>query len=78
MNHKDAGISQAYIKERIQCDVQATFFGRPSADATLKSVSYISRDVNPRVSTKLTDYEVGLLKTHPLIAELGERRDTIS
>ena len=29
MGHKDAGIFQAYINERVQCDVQAAFSGRP-------------------------------------------------
>ncbi len=78
MSHKDAGIFQAYINERIQCDVQAAFLGRPSADAILKSVSYMSRDVDPRAPTKLTCHEVDSLKTHPLIVELRERRDAIS
>jgi len=78
MNHKDAGIFQAYINERIQCDVQAAFLGRPSADAILKSVSHMSRDVDPRAPTKLTNNEVNSLKTHPLVVELRQRRDTIS
>jgi len=78
MSHKDAGIFQAYINERIQCDVQAAFLGRPSADAIFKSVSHMSRDVDPRAPTKLTNDEVDSLKTHPLIVELRERRDTIS
>jgi hypothetical protein len=78
MSHKDAGIFQAYINERIQCDVQAAFLGRPSADAILKSVSHMSRDVDPHAPTKLTDNEVDSLKTHPLIVELKERRDTLS
>jgi hypothetical protein len=78
MSHKDAGIFQAYINERIQCDVQAAFLGRPSADAILKSVSHMSRDVDPRAPTTLTCYEVDSLKTHPLILELRERRDAIS
>jgi hypothetical protein len=33
MNHRDAGIFQAYLNERVRCDVQAAFLGRPSADA---------------------------------------------
>ena len=55
-----------------------TYRLRPSADAILKSVSHMSCDVDPRAPTKLTDYEVNSLKTHPLIVELRERRDTIS
>jgi hypothetical protein len=58
--------------------VQAAFLGRPSADAILKSVSHISRDVDPRAPTKLTNCKVQSLKTHPLIVELRERQDTIS
>ena len=30
MNHKDAGIFQAYLNERVRYDVQAAFLGRPS------------------------------------------------
>jgi hypothetical protein len=38
----------------------------------------MSRDVDPRALTKLTDNEVDSLKTHPLIVELRERRDALS
>jgi len=34
-NHRDAGIFQAYLKERVRCDVQAAFLGRPSDDALI-------------------------------------------
>ena len=74
MNHKDAGIFQVYINERIQCDVQAAFLGRPSADAILKSVSHMSRGVDPRAPTNLTNNEVNSLKTHPLVVELRDWR----
>ena len=37
MNHRDAGIFQAYLNERVRCDVQAAFLGRPSADALIKT-----------------------------------------
>jgi hypothetical protein len=78
MGHKDAGIFQAYINERIQCDVQAAFLGRPSADALFKSISHMKRDVDPRAPTELNDFEVDSLKTHPLIIELREQRDNLS
>jgi hypothetical protein len=78
MSHKDAGILQAYVNERIQCDVQAAFLGRPCADAISKSVSHMSLDVDPRAPTRLTNDEEDSLKTHPLIVELRERHDTIS
>jgi len=58
--------------------MQAVFLGRLSADTILKSVSHMSCDIDPRVSTKLTCYEVDLLKTPLLITELRERRDDIS
>jgi hypothetical protein len=36
MNHRDASIFQAYLNERVRCDVQAAFLGRPSAGALIK------------------------------------------
>jgi len=29
MNHRDARTFQAYLNERVRCDVQAAFLGRP-------------------------------------------------
>lgn len=78
MSHANAGIFQAYINERIQCDVQAAFLGRPSADALFKAMSHMSRDIDPRAPTQLTEDEVNDLKTHPLMVELRQRRDTLS
>src|SRR5271156_3059982 len=78
MNHRDAGIFQAYINERVQCDVQAAFLGRPSADALFKSLGHMSRDIDPRAPTQLTASDIDALKVHPLIIELRERRDALS
>jgi hypothetical protein len=78
MSHINAGIFQAYINERITCDVQAAFLGRPSADALFKAMAHMSRDVDPRAPTQLTKDEVTDLKTHPLIVELRVRRDVLS
>ncbi|KAF2174849.1 hypothetical protein K469DRAFT_685231 [Zopfia rhizophila CBS 207.26] len=78
MGHRDAGIFQAYINKRIQCDVQATFLGRPSADALFKSMTHMSCGVDPRAPTQLADLEINQLKTHLLIIELRERRDSLS
>jgi hypothetical protein len=78
MGHKDAGIFQAYINERTQCDVQAAFLGRPSANALFKSMSHMKRDVDARAPTTLTDSEKDSLKTHPLLIELRELRDNLS
>lgn len=35
MGHKDAGVYQAYINERVLADVEAAFLGRPSDTALL-------------------------------------------
>lgn len=78
MGHRDAGVLQAYMNERVQCDVQAAFLGRPSAEALFKAVSHMSRDVDPRAPSTLTDFECDQLKTHPLLVELRERRDVLS
>ncbi|KAF2188461.1 hypothetical protein K469DRAFT_565307 [Zopfia rhizophila CBS 207.26] len=48
MGHLDAGVFQAYINERVQCDVQAAFVGRPSTDTLFKSMTHMSRDIDPR------------------------------
>lgn len=78
MGHRDAGILQAYFNERIQCDVQAAFLGRPSAKALFKAMGHMSRDVDPRAPSSLTDVEYDQIKTHPLLIELRLRRDTLS
>jgi hypothetical protein len=78
MGHMNAGIFQAYINERISCDVQAAFLGRPSATALLKSMSHMSRDIDPRAPNDMSDADKDALKIHPLIVEFRERRDTLS
>lgn len=78
MNHRDAGIFQAYLNERVGCDVQAAFLGRPSADALIKAASHMSRYVDPRAPTELTEPEVDTLKTHPRIVKLRQLRDSLS
>jgi len=42
MCHRDAGIYQADINQRVQCDVQAAFLGQPSARALFKAVTHES------------------------------------
>src|SRR5271155_2523251 len=69
MNHRDAGIFQAYLNERVRCDVQAAFLGRPSADALIKATGHISRLVDPRAPVGLTDSQVNSLKTNPRVVE---------
>lgn len=78
MGHKDAGIFQAYINERVQCDVQAAFLGRPCEQAIFRSLGHMSRDIDPRAPTQLTNEYIDELKQHPLIVEFRERRDALS
>jgi hypothetical protein len=78
MNHKDAGIFQAYMNERVQFDVQAAFLGRPSADAALKATSHGSRYIDPRAPTTLHDSCQQLLRTHPTAVKCRQLRDSLS
>jgi hypothetical protein len=78
MNHKDAGIFQAYINERVQCDVQAAFLGRPSADAVFKVISHVSRFADPRALSELTDSGLNSLIRHPDIVKFRQIRDSLS
>lgn len=78
MGHKDAGIFQAYINERVQCDVQAAFLGCPSEQAIFRSLGHMSRDIDPRAPTQLTNAHINELKEHPLIVESRGRRDALS
>src|SRR5689334_12999632 len=78
MNHRDAGIFQAYINERVRFDVQAAFLGKPSADAIIRVTSHMSRYVDPRAPVALTESEVNNLKTHTTIVKYRELRDSLS
>ena len=78
MGHKDAGVYQAYINERISCDVQAAFLGRPSANALMKSLTHVGRDIDPRAPKAVADMTNDSLKTHPLVVELRQQRDALS
>lgn len=78
MNHKDAGIFQAYMNERVQFDVQAAFLGLPSADAALKATSHASRYIDPRAPTTLPDSCQQPLRTHPTVVKCRQLRDSLS
>jgi hypothetical protein len=78
MNHRDAGIFQAYLNERVRCDVQAAFLGRPSADALIKAAGHMSRFVDPRAPVDLPETEVNKLKTHADIVKLRQLQDGYS
>ena len=78
MCHRDAGIYQAYINQRVQCDVQAAFLGQPSSSALFKAVTHMSRHADPRAPTELTADEVNALKVDPVIIQLRDLRDRLS
>jgi Protein of unknown function (DUF3435) len=78
MNHRDAGVFQAYLNERVRCDVQAAFLGRPSADALIKAASHMSRYVDPRAPTDISDLKLNELKTDPSIVKYRQLRDKLS
>ena len=78
MNHRDAGIFQAYLNERLRYDVQAAFLERPSADAFIKAVSHMSRYVDPRAPTELGVSNLDALKIHLDIVRARQLRDSLS
>ena len=78
MCHRDAGVYQAYINQRVQCDVQAAFLGQPSSTALFKAVTHISRHADPRAPTEPTADEINALKVDPVIVQLRELRDRLS
>jgi hypothetical protein len=57
---------------------RTAFLRRPSANTLFKSISYISRDIDSRAPTNLTEDEKDSLKTYSLIVELRDCRDAIS
>jgi hypothetical protein len=69
MNHRDAGIFQAYLNKRVRYNIQAAFLGRPSADALIKAAGHISCFIDPRAPVDLLETEVNKLKTHANIVK---------
>lgn len=78
MGHRDTGFYQAYINQRVQCDVQAAFLGRPSSTALFKAVTHMSRHVDPRAPTDLSPEEIQVLKADSSVVLLRELRDRLS
>ena len=78
MNHRDAGVFQAYLNERVRFDVQAAFLGRPSANALIKATGHMSRSVDPRAPVALTESQLNSLKTDPRVVEHRALRDSLS
>ncbi|KAM7213133.1 Protein of unknown function (DUF3435) domain containing protein, partial [Rhypophila decipiens] len=42
MSHRNAGIYQAYINQKVQCDTVAAFIGRPSKKALIRAATHMS------------------------------------
>ncbi|KAF2471333.1 uncharacterized protein BDR25DRAFT_223650 [Lindgomyces ingoldianus] len=78
ISHKDAGVYQVYINQRVQCDVQAAFLIRPSSTALFKAVTHMSRYMDPRAPTDPTPEQVNALKVEPEIVQLRKLRDQLS
>lgn len=78
MGHRDAGIYQAYINQRVQCDVQAAFLGKPSSTALFKSATHISRYVDPRAPTGPSSTDLDAVKIDPKLVRLRQLRDHLS
>ncbi len=78
MSHRDAGIFQAYINQRVQCHVQAAFLGQPSATVVWKAVSHRSRFVDPRAPKQLSTEAAAELRLDPEVGKLKELRDHLS
>ncbi|KAK5239980.1 hypothetical protein LTR40_007193, partial [Exophiala xenobiotica] len=78
MCHRDAGVYQVYINQRVQCDVQAAFLGQPSSKALFKALTHMSRHADPRAPTELLSDDVDALKFDPVIVQLRELRDRLT
>ncbi|KAM7208431.1 Protein of unknown function (DUF3435) domain containing protein [Rhypophila decipiens] len=77
MNHKDAGIYQAYINQRVQCNTVAAFLGRPSKKALISAATHMSRYVDPRAPTKAGQQELEQARADYGILQLIELRDML-
>jgi hypothetical protein len=78
MCHRDAGVYQAYINQRVQCDVQAAFLGQTSSKALFKAVTHMSRHADPRAPTELPSDDVDALKSDLVTVQLRELRDRLT
>lgn len=72
MNHRDAGIFEAKINERIRSHVQAAFLEKPSADGIIRATSH------PPEPVELTESEINSLTTHLIIVKYRQPRDSLS
>ncbi|KAM7209423.1 Protein of unknown function (DUF3435) domain containing protein, partial [Rhypophila decipiens] len=77
MSHRNAGIYQAYINQKVQCDTVAAFIGRPSKKALISAATYMSRYVDPRAPTKAGQQELEQARADYGILQLIELRDML-
>ena len=73
MGHAYSGVFQFYLNQRVKCDVQAAFLGRPSEKALLKAVGHMSLTADARAPTKLTEEDKIALANHPTISKLRKK-----
>jgi len=78
MGHAYSVVFQFYLNQRVKCDVQAAFLGRPSEKALLKAVGHMSLTADARAPTKLTEEDKIALANHPTISKLRRRRDVVA
>jgi len=75
MNHRNAGIYQAYINQMVQCDTVAAFIGRPSKKALMSAATHMSRYVDPRAPSQGSQQHLEQAKSEYGILQLIELRD---
>ncbi|KAK4206005.1 hypothetical protein QBC37DRAFT_301669, partial [Rhypophila decipiens] len=74
MSHRNAGIYQAYINQKVQCDTVAAFIGRPSKKALIRAATHMSRYVDPRAPTEAGQQELEQARADYGILQLIELR----
>ncbi|KAM7183177.1 Protein of unknown function (DUF3435) domain containing protein [Rhypophila sp. PSN 637] len=77
MSHRNAGIYQAYINQKVQCDTVAVFIGRPSKKSLISAATHMSRYVDPRAPTKAGQQELEQARADYGILQLIELRDML-
>ncbi|KAK0739030.1 hypothetical protein B0T21DRAFT_361787 [Apiosordaria backusii] len=77
MNHRDAGIYQAYINERVQVDVVAAIIGQPSKPALMRAATHLGRSVDPRAPVKPTADDLKIVGREHHLEELEYFREVL-
>jgi hypothetical protein len=78
MGHAHSGVFQFYLNQRVKCDVQAAFLGRPSEKALLRAVGQMSLTADPRAPTRLNAGQSSELATNQIIVKLTKKRDALT